>query len=416
MKFRWTSTSPLRFYRGGAEEDRSQSEHPTSARSIPLSHLSATVAPTPATDSSSASSPTTAPLAEPLPVHSFGGLQYCNYGDQYRVVFVLGGPGAGKGTQSALLEEHYPVCHLSVGELLRNVPQDFPHRADIESSLVQGQIVPVEWSLALLKQAMADQVSHVGKETFFLVDGFPRNFDNLNGWCHLMADAAVLTSVLVYQCPLPILEARIVERSKESGRSDDNLDTVQRRFRTFEHETLPVIARLRELSLSSSSSSSAAATASSDSPQWTVADLSGDQPLEQVWLETQQVANRLILNDVLRANAALLQAVQNGDVTTYEQLCDPEWFTETDPLEVMQRQEGVRGGGAGEKDNDVSDDATFIANAQVDVLSGTHVAVSYDRVLQGQPLREKRFWSHQGSRGWRNVHFARIPSRETLPN
>jgi hypothetical protein len=111
--------------------------------------------------------------------------------------------------------------------------------------------------------------------------------------------------------------------------------------------------------------------------------------------------NRLVLNDILRANAALLRAVKDSDPEAYRGACDPEWFRHGRDAAELQE-----GGAAGQGE---------VANAQVDVISGTHVAVSYDRVLQGQPLREKRIWSHKGKLGWRNVHFSRIPTTQAEP-
>lgn len=275
-----------------------------------------------------------------------------------------------------------------MGELLRNVPEDSPYCELISKALVSGQIVPVEISLSLLKQAMEDQANVLGKQIIFLVDGFPRNFDNLSGWSRIMSTVSVISSVLVYQCPLSVLEARILQRAKDSGRSDDNLESVKKRFKTFERDTVPVIESLRRASDMASTN-------------WKVVDIRGDQPLESVWLDTQQVMNQLVLNDILRANDLLLTAVDESDTAAYQNVCDPDWFTHNkDAKDVMRKQEGEAGS------------VGIVANAQVDVISGTKIAVSYDRVMQGQFLREKRIWSHKGRLGWRNVHFSRIPSQD----
>ena len=322
-----------------------------------------------------------------FPVREFGGLVYQETSPNFfKVIFILGGPGAGKGTQSALMEQHFPVVHLSVGELLRQeqTKPDTPFKQILEDALTNGKIVPVEVSLGLLQQAMKEKAQAMGPDIIFLVDGFPRNFDNLKGYIKVMQDVAVLWSLLVYSCPLPVLEKRILERGKDSGRADDNLASVKKRFTTFETETMPVINALKQIS-------------KENACPWTVVDICGDCPLDDVWIASQQALNQLILHDVLTANAALLRAAQSGDAEGYQALCDPEWFANKSVMEVMREQEGE------------SEPIGEIIKTQLDMITGRQVAVGYERVMQGQRLREKRIWSHQGVRGWRNIHFSRIP-------
>jgi UMP-CMP kinase len=310
---------------------------------------------------------------------------YVLFGCSISLTFMVCQTGSGKGTQSALMEENYPVAHFSVGELLRNVPADSPHKATIDASLVAGKIVPVEISLSLLKAAME---SAPIKKGLFLVDGFPRNFDNLSGWCRVMSDVAALESVLVYQCPLSVLQERILERAKVSGRSDDNIESVQKRFRTFESETVPVVDVLRSIS--------------QDCPleqqRWSVIDIAADRPLDDVWSSTQKVLQQLITSDVLTANAALLNAIETNDVPLYLRLSDPAFFVGKDVATVMHQQEGK------------SESAQIIQNAEIEVITGRQVSVSYDRRLNDALIREKRFWSYEASVGWRNVHFVRTPT------
>lgn len=125
---------------------------------------------------------------------------------QHRVLFVLGGPGAGKGTQSDLIVDNYKCVHLSVGELLREAraSESNPHAELIEDCLVHGKIVPVEISLELLKNSMDEAYGRPAADgskygtRIFLVDGFPRNFDNLSGWTDNMPEAASCLGALVY--------------------------------------------------------------------------------------------------------------------------------------------------------------------------------------------------------------------------
>ena len=152
-----------------------------------------------------------------------------------RVLFVLGGPGAGKGTQCGLLAERYGFVHLSAGDLLREERARGGPLADmIESTLRDGRIMPVEVTVGLIKSAMA--ASGKGK---FLVDGFPRNWDNVSGWGRVMEGAVEVDGVLQYEAPEDVLASRLMERGKSSGRSDDNEDTIRKRLRTHVESTMP---------------------------------------------------------------------------------------------------------------------------------------------------------------------------------
>jgi UMP-CMP kinase len=96
------------------------------------------------------------------------------------VLFVLGGPGAGKGTQCANLVRDYNFTHLSAGDLLR-AEQERPGSEFgelIKSYIKDGKIVPMEVTVQLLENAMTDVINKSPSKTGkFLVDGFPRKMD-----------------------------------------------------------------------------------------------------------------------------------------------------------------------------------------------------------------------------------------------
>lgn len=95
---------------------------------------------------------------------------------------MLGGPGAGKGTQCARLVEDYGFIHLSAGDLLRaERDSGSPDGEMITQFINEGKIVPVEVTVNLIKKAMARSGG-----SKFLVDGFPRNQNNLDGWFNTM--------------------------------------------------------------------------------------------------------------------------------------------------------------------------------------------------------------------------------------
>eukprot|EP01051_Picozoa_sp_SAG22_P002402 SAG22_NODE_105_length_20045_cov_23.373308_11_plen_378_part_00 len=153
------------------------------------------------------------------------------------VMFVLGGPGAGKGTTCLRLQEKYGCVHLSAGDLLRAKRQEGGELGEeIDSYIKAGKIVPNEVTVKLIQQAMKASGSRI-----FLIDGYPRNNDNLEGWMRLMGDKVTLGCVLHFECPFDVLSARIVERGKMSGRSDDNVETLKNRFAVFNQQTMPVL-------------------------------------------------------------------------------------------------------------------------------------------------------------------------------
>ncbi|MCP4098537.1 MAG: AAA family ATPase [Planctomycetaceae bacterium] len=161
------------------------------------------------------------------------------------IVFVLGGPGTGKGTMCELAELQLGWTHLSTGVLLRDeIEAGGPNAQVIEQSLADGQLVANEIVLKLLQQAIENTIRTTGK-TNFLLDGFPRSLGNLDGWYDLFGRETELPKMLYLDCPYEVLEKRIMGRSKYTGRNDDNLESMKLRFDTFREETLPTVELFR---------------------------------------------------------------------------------------------------------------------------------------------------------------------------
>ncbi|KAG7301737.1 hypothetical protein JYU34_014724 [Plutella xylostella] len=163
------------------------------------------------------------------------------------VVFVLGAPGAGKGTQCSLISKEYGFVHLSAGDLLREERQrpgsEFGEM--IEEKIRNGEIVPVEVTCSLIHKAMQQS----GRERF-LVDGFPRNKDNLDGWERVMSDKTKLLFILFFECSQELCIERCLGRGAAgSGRSDDNLDSLKKRFNTYLNDTLPIVQHYEQMGL-----------------------------------------------------------------------------------------------------------------------------------------------------------------------
>lgn len=168
--------------------------------------------------------------------------------DQVSVVFVLGGPGAGKGTQCAELVRLRGFHHLSAGDLLR-AEQQRPGSevgAMIKQYITDGKIVPHEVTIGLLKKAMEETVAKQSQQQQqqqqekqkFLIDGFPRKMDQA-----IEFEKSVLPSdyTIFFDCAEGTMLKRLQKRGESSGRDDDNLESIKKRFRTFVDTSMPVV-------------------------------------------------------------------------------------------------------------------------------------------------------------------------------
>ncbi|KAG5851267.1 hypothetical protein ANANG_G00091260 [Anguilla anguilla] len=137
--------------------------------------------------------------------------------------------------------------HLSAGDLLRaeRTREGSEFGQLIDRYIKDGRIVPVEITINLLKKAM-EETMQLDQEKFrFLIDGFPRNQDNLQGWNSVMDDKASGRGCVKFGGVLFLAEAvcidRCLERGKSSGRTDDNRESLEKRIQTYLQSTRPII-------------------------------------------------------------------------------------------------------------------------------------------------------------------------------
>ncbi|GAA5797457.1 adenylate kinase-domain-containing protein [Helicostylum pulchrum] len=159
--------------------------------------------------------------------------------EEVTVVFVLGGPGAGKGTQCENLTKDYGFVHLSAGDLLRaeQKREGSKYGELINNYIREGLIVPMEVTIALLEQAMNEAIAQ-GKEKRFLIDGFPRKMDQAVKFEEVVVPSKL---VLFFECPEEVMLKRLLKRGESSGRVDDNIESIKKRFRVFIETSMPVI-------------------------------------------------------------------------------------------------------------------------------------------------------------------------------
>lgn len=169
------------------------------------------------------------------------------------VIFVLGGPGAGKGTQCAKLVQEFGFCHLSAGDLLRAEQnrEGSQYGAMIKQCIKDGQIVPMEVTIKLLENAIK-AVLEEGRpgegwadgKGRFLIDGFPRKMDQA---LKFDKDVCLSSLILFYTTTEEVMLQRLLKRGETSGREDDNEESIKKRFRVYKETSMPVIEHYSKL-------------------------------------------------------------------------------------------------------------------------------------------------------------------------
>jgi len=172
------------------------------------------------------------------------------------VIFVLGGPGAGKGTVCSRLcpsgdgdgdgdcrkgrgglTVRSTHAFFSAGDLLRaERKRDSPCARVINDAISSGSFVPASITVGLIKSAFEGSGAGV-----FLLDGFPRNEDNVGAWEEGVGGGVVVDLVLFLECPEETMLGRIMDRGRTSGRNDDTLEVARKRFENFRRETMPIV-------------------------------------------------------------------------------------------------------------------------------------------------------------------------------
>jgi len=154
------------------------------------------------------------------------------------VVLFMGPPGAGKGTQAALVAEARSLTKLSTGDMLRShvkLGTELGRRA--QSLMDEGVLVPDDLIIAMVR-AELDQMAPVR----VLLDGFPRTTGQAEALDALLDEiGAPIGAVIELKVDPDELVRRLVGRARAEGRRDDNEETVRTRMRVYEDQTKPLL-------------------------------------------------------------------------------------------------------------------------------------------------------------------------------
>jgi adenylate kinase len=151
---------------------------------------------------------------------------------------LFGPPGSGKGTQSSKIIDHYQLVHISTGDILRaEVNNQTPLGIEARKFMDAGELVPDEVVIGMIGSKLDENTSANG----FIFDGFPRTVAQAEALDKLLNfKQNPINLVLSLIVPEEELIARLVNRGKDSGRSDDNEDTARKRFQEYLNKTQPV--------------------------------------------------------------------------------------------------------------------------------------------------------------------------------
>ena len=152
---------------------------------------------------------------------------------------LFGPPGAGKGTQSEFLVNHYGLVHLSTGDVFRfNIKNGTELGKLAQSYMDQGKLVPDEVTISMLKAEVEKSPEAAG----FIFDGFPRTTaqaEALDAFLSERDDS--IEAMVALEVPEDELKSRLLARAETSGRADDaDPEVIQNRINVYNAETDPV--------------------------------------------------------------------------------------------------------------------------------------------------------------------------------
>ena len=158
------------------------------------------------------------------------------------IIPIIGGPGCGKGSQCTKLSKEKHLLHLSTGELLRKNTKDNTKKLslEIQSKINKGELISSE----LMMKVVNERLRQIQKESVVLLDGFPRNKENLLIWRKEKLNNVKVPMIWYFNCPDELMIKRIAERNNE-GRNDSDREVVIKRIKLFREETEPIIEELR---------------------------------------------------------------------------------------------------------------------------------------------------------------------------
>lgn len=159
---------------------------------------------------------------------------------QMKNIVIFGAPGSGKGTQSNMMIEYYGLEHISTGEVLRNeIKKGTELGKTAQSFIDKGNLVPDDLMVNILAKVY-DSYGRGHKGVIF--DGFPRTIPQAEVLEQMLQERGDhIAAMIELDVPEDELMTRLIQRGQESGRADDNEETIRKRLLVYHSQTQPLI-------------------------------------------------------------------------------------------------------------------------------------------------------------------------------
>ena len=154
-------------------------------------------------------------------------------------IVIFGAPGSGKGTQSERIVEKYGINHISTGDVLRAEIKNGTELGKTAKGYIdQGQLIPDELMVDILASVFDSFKDSKG----VIFDGFPRTIPQAEALKVMLKERGQDISVMLdLDVPEEELMVRLIKRGKDSGRADDNVETIKKRLHVYHSQTSPLI-------------------------------------------------------------------------------------------------------------------------------------------------------------------------------
>ncbi len=153
-------------------------------------------------------------------------------------IVIFGAPGSGKGTQSERIVKKFGIHHISTGDVLRAEIKNGTELGKTANEYIsQGQLIPDELMIDILGSVLDSFKERKG----VIFDGFPRTIKQAEALKEMLNKRGEDVNVMIdLDVPEDELMSRLIKRGQESGRTDDNEETIKKRLVVYHTQTAPL--------------------------------------------------------------------------------------------------------------------------------------------------------------------------------